>query len=70
MGGRGLISCERDIRMEENNLGWYVINSVAPLIEAVKVVETIEYTDTMNKKEFKQRWMREKTELWKNKRMH
>ena len=56
--------------MEENNLGWYIINSVAPLIEAVKVVETIEYTDTMNKKEFKQRWMREKTELWKNKRMH
>ena len=56
--------------MEENNLGWYVMNSVAPLIEAVKVAETIEYTDTMNKKEFKQRWMREKKELWKNKRMY
>ena len=46
------------------------MNSVAPLIEAVKVAETIEYTDTMNKKEFKQRWMREKKELWKNKRMY
>ena len=56
--------------MEENNLGWYAMNSVAPLIEAVKVAETIEYTDTMNKKEFKQRWMREKKELWKNKRMY
>ena len=56
--------------MEENNLGWYAMNSVAPLIEAVKVAETIEYIDTMNKKEFKQRWMREKKELWKNKRMY
>ena len=28
MGGRGLISCEGCIRMEENNLGWYVRNSV------------------------------------------
>ena len=56
--------------MEENKLGWYAMNSVAPLIEAVKVAETIEYTDTMNKKEFKQRWMREKKELWKNKRMY
>ena len=56
--------------MEENNLGWYAMNSVAPLIEAVKVAETIEYTDTMNNKEFKQRWMREKKELWKNKRMY
>ena len=46
------------------------MNSVAPLIEAVKVAETIEYTDTMNKKEFKKRWMREKKELWKNKRMY
>ena len=56
--------------MEENNLGWYAMNSVAPLSEAVKVAETIEYTDTMNKKEFKKRWMREKKELWKNKRMY
>ena len=56
--------------MEENNLGWYAMNSVAPLIEAVKVAETIEYIDTMNKKEFKQRQMREKKELWKNKRMY
>ena len=27
-GGRGLIRCEGCIRMEENNLGWYVRNSV------------------------------------------
>ena len=70
MGGRGLISCEGCIRMEENNLGWYVRNSVEPLIEGVKAAETIEYSDTVNKKEFKQSWMREKKELWKNKRMY
>ena len=63
MGGRGL-------RMEENNLRWYVRNSVEPLIEGVKAAETIECNDTVNKKEFKQRWMREKKELWKNKRMY
>ena len=63
MGRRRLISCEGCIRMEENNLGWYVRNLVEPLIEGVKVAETKEYKDTVNKKEFKQRWMREKKEL-------
>ena len=51
MGGRGLISCEGCIRIEGNNLGWYVGNSVEPLIESVKAAETIEYKDTVNKKE-------------------
>ena len=31
-GGRGLISCEGCVRSEENNLGWYVRNSVESLI--------------------------------------
>ena len=69
MGGRGLISCEGCIRMEQNNLGWYVKNSIEPLIEGAKAGETIEYNDTVNKKGFKQTWMREKKELRKNKRM-
>ena len=42
MGGRGFINCKGCIRMEENNLGWYVRNSVKPLIEGVKAAETIE----------------------------
>ena len=67
MGGRGLISCERCIRMEENNLGWYVWNSVEPMIEDMKAVETIEYNHTVNKKEFKQRWMSEKKNYGKTK---
>ena len=70
MGGRGLISSEGCIRMEQKKLGWYVRNSVEPLIEDVKAAETIEYIDTVNKKEFKQSWMREEKELWKNKIMY
>ena len=69
MGGRGLISCEGCIRMEQNNLGWYVKNSIELLIEGAKAGETIEYNDTVNKKGFKQTWMKEKKELRKNKRM-
>ena len=60
MRGKGLINCEGCIRMEENDLRWYVRNSVKPLIEDVQATETIEYNDTVNKKKFKQSWMREK----------
>ena len=67
---KGFISCEGCIRMKENNLGWYVWNSAEPLNEGVKAAETIEYNDTVNNKEFKQIWMREKKKLWKNKRMY
>ena len=56
--------------MKENDLGWYVRNSVEPLIEGVKPAKTIEYNNTMNKREFKQIWIREKKELWKNKGMY
>ena len=70
MGGKGLISCEGCIRMEENNLGWYVRDSVELLIEGVQAEETIKCHDTVNKKTFKQRWMSEKKELWKNKKIY
>ena len=63
MGGRVLISCGGCVRMEEKNLGWYVRNSDEPLTEGVKAAETIEYNNTVNKKEFKQSWMWEKKEL-------
>ena len=63
MGGRELISCEGCIRMEENNLGRYVRNSVGALIEGVKAAETTEFNHRVNKKEFKHSWMRKKKEL-------
>ena len=62
--------CEGCIRMEENNLGWYVRNSVEPLIEGLKGAETMEYNNSVTKKGFKQSWMRGKKELRKNKRMY
>ena len=70
IGGRRSISCEGCIRMEENNLVWYVRNTVESFTEGVKAAKTIEYKDTVNKKKFKQSSMREKKELWKNKRMY
>ena len=51
-------------------MGWYDKNSVEPLIEGVNAAGTIEYNDTVNKKKYKQSWMREKKELWKNRRMY
>ena len=62
--------CEGCIRMEENNLGWYVRNSVEPLIEGLKGAETMQYNNSVTKKGFKQSWMRGKKELRKNKRMY
>ena len=53
--------------MKENNLGWYVRNSLEPLIEGVKAAETIEYNDTVNNKEFKHSWMRERRNYEKTK---
>ena len=51
-------------------MGWYDKNSVETLIEGVNAAGTIEYNDTVNKKKYKQSWMREKKELWKNRRMY
>ena len=45
-------------------MGWYVRNSLEPLIEGAKASETIEYNNRLNKNELKQIWMREKNELW------
>lgn len=56
--------------MEKNNLGWYVRDSVELLIEGVEAEETIKCNDTVNKKTFKQWWMSEKKELWKNKKIY
>ena len=70
MRGRRLITCEGCIRMEENNLAWYVRNSVEPLIEVVKAAETKEYNDVVNKEEFKQfdEGKEGNMEKWKNAR--
>ena len=56
--------------MDENKLGWYVKNLDETLIQGVKAAETKEYNDKVNGGEFKQSWMRERKELWKNKGMY
>jgi hypothetical protein len=38
-GGRGLIGCKRCIDAEVNNLGWYVKNSIEPLLQEVSIEE-------------------------------
>ena len=45
-GGRGLISCERCVRREEDNLSWYVRNSEEALLR--KVGEEGELNETDN----------------------
>ena len=73
MGRRRLINCEGSVRMKKKkkkNLGWYVRNLVESLIEGVKATEKIGYNDTVNKKEFKRRWVNEKKQLWKSKRIY
>ena len=39
-GGRGLIDCKNCVIIEENSLGWYVVNHIEPLIVAVKESNT------------------------------
>lgn len=47
------------IRMERINLGLYVKNFVEPLFEAAIAAETLKYK-TVNKNEFRRKWMNEK----------
>ncbi len=69
-GGRGLISCEDCVRSEENNLGWYVRNSVESLIRGVRLAKVIDTEYVVSKDEFKRIWMNEKEQGWKEKRMY
>ena len=54
-GGRGLISCKRCIRSEENNMGWYVRNSIEPLMEAVKRAGIVDVVNCVKPEEFKKK---------------
>ena len=51
--GRGLISCERCVRSEENSLGWCVKNLEEDLPGGVKVTSVIEYEQSVESEEFK-----------------
>ena len=70
MGSGGLISVERCIRAEENNLGFYVTNSEENLIRGVSAAETINTRDTTTSVEFKKQKAKELKEKKSEKRMH
>ncbi|CAB3978866.1 Hypothetical predicted protein [Paramuricea clavata] len=69
-GGRGLISCEGCIRTEENSLGWYVKNSVEPLLQQVAKTGVIETERCETKENFKKKAVEELEKAWIDKKMY
>ena len=69
-GGRGLISCEGCISAEENSLGWYVKNSVEPLLQQVARTDVIETERCETKENFKKKVREELEKMWTDKRMY
>ena len=67
-GGRGLISCEKCVKSEENNLGWYIKNADEVLLEGVKVADVIEFETCINKDDFKRAWENERIKKWHEKK--
>ena len=69
-GGRGLIGCEMCIKAEENNLGWYIRNTVEVLLKQVEKCRVIE-TETCNTKEdYKKRVSENRKVQWQQKILH
>ena len=52
-GGRGLISIELCVRLQENNLGLYVRGSNEILLKGVKKVGIVKTENLMEKEDFK-----------------
>ena len=69
-GGRGLISCEECISAEENSLGWYVKNSVEPLLQQVAKTNVIETEGCEAKENFKRKIREDLEKAWTDKRMY
>ena len=69
-GGCRLISCERCIRSEENNIGWYVRNSIEPLLEAVKSAGTVDVLNCVKPEEFKKKRVEDGKISWREKKVY
>ena len=69
-GGRGLISCERCVRSEENNMGWYVRNNIEPLLEAVKTAGIVDVVNCVKPEEFKKKIVQDGEKSWREKKMY
>ena len=69
-GGRGLMSVEHCVRVEENSLGFYVINSEENLIRGVSAAKTINTEDILTSGEFKKHIAQELKQNWSDKKMY
>ena len=69
-GGRGLIGCEMCIRAEENNLGWYIRNSVESLLKQVRKCKVIETELSIAKEEYSKKVSENRKVQWKQKVLH
>ena len=69
-GGRGLISCESCIRSEENSVGFYMKNSMEPLLEQVRMSGVIQTEECLPKEQYKKEKTTEKEQNWKEKKMY
>ena len=63
-GGRVLISCEGCISAKENSLGWYVKNSVEPLLQQVARTDVIQTKRYYTKENFKKKVREELEKMW------
>ena len=70
MGGRGLVSGESTVRIEENNIGWYLKNSNEILLQGMKHVRILKLRESVSKKDFKKSLNENRVENWKEKQMY
>ena len=52
-GERGLTGCKMCVKVEENNLGWYVKHYIEPLTVTVRISNTVPSENSIQPKEFK-----------------
>ena len=69
-GGRGLISIEMCVRLEENNLSLYVRVSNEMLLKDVKRFGIVKTENLMEKEDFKKNSQNEFKNKWHEKRMY
>ena len=69
-GERGLISCKSCIRSEENSVGFYMKNSMEPLLEQVRMSGVIQTEECLPKEQYKKEKTTKKEQNWKEKKMY
>ena len=68
MGGRGLISWEGCVTLEEINLGWYI--STESLLVQVRNSKIVDAASSVDKTDYKRNKINAGEQRWKNKKMY